>query len=123
MTIKFDSLVFVQSCTSFKQDSPTELPNYHPTEVSVGHLGCVGITKCPDGGFDILGENGQHFWVADANVRWGRKSPHPEPADQCESPDLGNPVSPPEPEPVVDPPQEPKGRTKVRTMTAKRRKK
>ena len=135
MTINFDSLVFVQSCTSFKMEAPTELPRYHPTEVSVGHLGCVGIVKCPEGGFDILGEDGQHFWVADSNVRWGRKSavlepePEPEPEPKVEVP---VPSEPDEPNSVkatsvsavkMPEPEEVQMARAIRTRTAKRRKK
>jgi len=36
--------------------------------------GCVAIRRDPNGGFDIHGEDGQSYWVADANIQWGKKA-------------------------------------------------
>jgi hypothetical protein len=77
MKTEFVSLTFVKSCTGFKSSVPTGLPDYHPTSFQKGVKGCIGIFTAEEGGFDVFGEDGQHFWVAMANCIWGRKAVHP----------------------------------------------
>lgn len=74
MSDHFSQITFVVACTGFKTSKPQLMSGTHPISMVVGERGCEYIVRDPNGGFDILGEDGQSFWVADHNVVWARKS-------------------------------------------------
>lgn len=74
MTDHFSQITFLLACTAFKTRKPQAMTGTHPISMIVGERGCEDIVRDPNGGFDILGEDGQSFWVADGNVVWARKA-------------------------------------------------
>lgn len=95
MKTEYVSLTFVRACSGFKERVQLN-PGLHPTTVVVGERGCVGIRRDDEGGFDIFGTDNQHYWVAAANVIWGKKAQVDHPGELPAKPE-------PAPSPVAEP--------------------
>ena len=69
---EFSEITLQRPATAFRTEEPTHLSDYAPNTVKIGQRGCVSIVRNSNG-FDVLGVNGQSYWVPDSNVVWGRK--------------------------------------------------
>lgn len=75
MATEFVEITLGRATTAFRTaiPDPSGLQGHTRLTLRVGVAGITGINRDPHGGFDILGEDNQHFWVPDANVAWARK--------------------------------------------------
>ena len=70
---EFSEITLQRPAMAFRTEEPSHLPNVAPHMVRVGKDGCVAIRRGGTGGFDVLGVDGQSYWIPDSNVIWGRR--------------------------------------------------